>query len=122
MTVYVLHIEPAFKHAKHYIGYTPDATAARRINEHLNIPSKASPLITHALRAGCTVTLAHEYPGAGRDFERYLKSQGGPARWCGTCGIHKRPVLTPDRMPQRFRDAKPVYRRTCEDTSHDLPF
>jgi hypothetical protein len=107
VTVYVLHLDPPYKHARHYIGYTPDATAERRVNEHLSCLSKGNPLVRAAVEAGCEVTLAHEYPGAGRDFERWLKARRDTARWCKCCGLNEVPVPTPERMTARFLAKKP---------------
>lgn len=106
MTVYVLHFEPPYRHAAHYIGYTPDETAARRFGEHLR--GVGSPLVKAALKAGSRVVLAHEYPAAGRDFERSLKARRDTKLWCGCCGVHRRPHPSPARITEAFR-AKNVW-------------
>jgi hypothetical protein len=58
----VLHIDPPFKHARHYIGFTPDPTADRRVSEHLNGLFKGTPLIKAALDAGHTVAWRISFP------------------------------------------------------------
>ena len=110
MTVYVLHLDPPLKHARHYIGYTPDATAARRVGEHLSGSAKANPLIRAALAAGSIVTVAHVFEGdaAGRDFERHLKDRRDTRAWCGCCGVGARRLPDPARLTDRFRAAKVV--------------
>ena len=35
MSVYLLHIEPPYKHARHYIGWSKDFYPDDRINHHL---------------------------------------------------------------------------------------
>lgn len=106
MTVYVLHIDPPFKHARHYIGYTPDTSAARRVGEHLNGTYRGTPLVKAALDAGCTVRLAHEFPGASREFERWLKDRKDVRRWCRCCGVNQFPVPSPDGISDAYRQKK----------------
>lgn len=81
MPVYVLHIEPPYRHAAHYIGFTtrPD----ERVAEHL--AGRGSPLIRTALAAGHTVTVALKCHCGTRQFERYLKNQKGTSRFCPRC-------------------------------------
>jgi hypothetical protein len=106
MTVYVLHIDPPFKHARHYIGFTPDRTAARRVAEHLNGSFRGNPLIKAALNAGCQVRLAHEFPGASREFERWLKDRKDVRRWCACCGVGARPVPSATSISEGYRNRK----------------
>lgn len=113
MTVYVLHFDPPFKHARHYIGYTPDETAERRVREHVQGLAAGSPLVKAAVEAGCEITLAHEFPGAGRDFERWIKDRRTTPRWCVCCGKGQRPVPDPGNIPAAFRNKK----RTCQHSS-----
>jgi hypothetical protein len=58
MSLYLLHLEPQFKHAKHYLGFTPDDDVTRRVSEHLACGAKASPLVKATLQAGSRVTVA----------------------------------------------------------------
>lgn len=111
MTVYVLHFDPPFRHARHYVGYTPEATAERRVQEHLDCSAKGSPLVKAALNVGCKVTLAHEFPGAGRDFERWLKTRRDTAKWCGCCGQNSRPLPRAENISDNFKGDKPQYGR-----------
>ena len=82
--LYLLHFEPRYRHAGHYLGYA--ANVSRRVDEHLSGPaSKASPLVRAALAAGATVELVRTWPDEGRVTERRLKRQGGLSRHCPTC-------------------------------------
>jgi hypothetical protein len=96
MSLYLLHIEPRYRHAGHYLGFTSDRTVDRRVNEHLAGGCKASPLIVAALLAGRAVTLARRWEGPqfDRAFERKLKSLGGKSRAqrCPFCGAQRRPA------------------------------
>jgi hypothetical protein len=92
MTVYVLHFSEPYQHARHYVGYTPDATSARRVGEHLACNGKASPLVKAAIHSGIAVTLAHEFPGASRTFERWIKNRKSVSDWCPLCARGRRRV------------------------------
>jgi hypothetical protein len=116
MTVYLLHFAPRFRHARHYIGFTPDDTASRRIVEHLR--GQGSPMVRGAVDAGCEVLVPHVWTGAPREFERWLKHRRDTARWCPCAGCaawrqgrgeRALPLPTPDRMTAAFLAAKPDY-------------
>jgi hypothetical protein len=81
--LYLLHFEPRYQHAQHYLGYA--ANIARRLAEHKAGRACSSPLIRAALSAGCTVALARIWPEGTRSLERQLKRQGGLSRHCPTC-------------------------------------
>lgn len=80
-TVYVLHIEPPYRHAGHYIGWTADADASRRFVDHLY--GRGSPLIKAAVEAGRIVTIELEIQ-AGRFVERKMHNRHG-SRVCPRC-------------------------------------
>jgi hypothetical protein len=67
--VYVLHFEPAYKHARHYIGWTSGTDVTARLRVHLK--DRGSPLVRAAVAAGVDVQLAATYQGA-RYRERRL--------------------------------------------------
>jgi hypothetical protein len=81
-TVYLLHFEPRYKHAGHYLGSTKQTGSHDRILEHLN--GHGSPLIRAAIAAGCTVELVRTWKG-GRELERKLKDQHHGPRLCPRC-------------------------------------
>jgi hypothetical protein len=58
-TVYVLHFEPAYRHARHYLGWARDVDA--RVAEHL--AGSASPLVRAAVLAGATGHARRALPG-----------------------------------------------------------
>lgn len=104
MTVYLLHLTPPLKHARHYIGFTKDENALRRSLEHKRGTKKGSPLIRAALAAGCTVKLAKTWPGADRAFERMLKNRKNASAFCPCCNScnHIKIVY----KPQEIKDEK----------------
>jgi predicted GIY-YIG superfamily endonuclease len=80
-TVYVLHFEPAYKHARHYVGWT-EGDVVRRVAVHLR--GRGSPLVRAAVEAGVDVQLAATYEGT-RYLERRLKSWHNTGRFCAIC-------------------------------------
>ena len=83
--IYILHIDPPLKHARHYVGWTKDADVTRRVREHLEQSGRRpSKLVAAALRAGCAVTLAGTLEG-DREFERRLKARKGASSYCPLC-------------------------------------
>jgi hypothetical protein len=91
--LYLLHIDPPYRHARHYLGFTARATLAARLTEHALCGSKASPLLKAAMRAGCIVSIARIWQDGTRTHERRLKQQGGLSRHCPVCraegGYHR---------------------------------
>lgn len=81
--LYLLHFDPPFKHARHYLGWA--RSIDRRVRCHLTGGQRSSPLVRAALAAGCVVTVARTWPDADRNTERRLKRQGGLSRHCPTC-------------------------------------
>jgi predicted GIY-YIG superfamily endonuclease len=87
MTVYLLHIDPPLKHARHYIGFT-NRTVEERLDDHTS--SKGSPLIAAAIKNGSSVTVGRIWNGEGRELERRLKKQKNSRRHCTLCSIRIR--------------------------------
>jgi hypothetical protein len=85
-TVYLLHFERPFGHARHYLGWT-DGPLERRLALHGG-PGGAN-LMRHVAAAGIGWRLARVWDG-DRHRERQLKNQGGRARLCPVCGPWRR--------------------------------
>lgn len=79
--IYILHFDPAYEHAKHYIGFTT-RTPEERVQEHGG--HQGSPLVRAAKAAGSTVTLVSEFPGTRAD-ERDLKDRKNTRGLCPRC-------------------------------------
>lgn len=79
--VYVLHIEPAYRHAQHYTGYSEDIE--RRVFEHMQ--GSGGRLCEVAIKAGCHLILVYVEEGADKARERSLKSQGAGRAVCPIC-------------------------------------
>lgn len=103
-TVYLLHFNQPYKHARHYIGWAKDVDA--RLAEHTTGHGARLLQVAHA--AGITWTLARTWRGT-RYRERRIKNQGGASRFCPLCGItprrDRRPLLTAsEELAYRFRE------------------
>jgi len=86
MPVYLLHFEPPYRHARHYIGYTADSDVVGRVRCHVNGKrGRRSPLVAAAVRAGCEVSLARVWEDGDRELEKRLKSWKRAARHCPQC-------------------------------------
>lgn len=91
--VYLLHFEPRYKHAGHYLGFAKDIL--RRVHEH-RTGCAGCKLTDAAAGAGVTMMLVRVWKGKGRKFERSLKgfrrdksgkstAVGSLARICPAC-------------------------------------
>lgn len=86
-TVYLLHFDQPFGHARHYTGWTTDLAA--RLAEHA--AGRGARLLAVVKAHGIGWTLARTWTGT-RACERALKRQGGASRRCPLCGITPRTV------------------------------
>jgi predicted GIY-YIG superfamily endonuclease len=84
-TVYLLHFERPYKHARHYLGSTNRLTA--RLAEHQEGRGARLLEVVHA--AGIPWVLARTWEG-GRERERQLKKQAGASRFCPLCKAAQR--------------------------------
>lgn len=81
--LYLLHFEPRYRHAAHYLGYADDVR--RRVHEHAAGGSKSSPLVRALLAAGGRFWLAAIVVDGDRTLERRLKRRHGLGRICPIC-------------------------------------
>ena len=79
--VYLLHFEPAYRHAGHYVGFAQDL--GPRLNAHLH--GRGARLTQVAHDAGCALVLARVWTNASRADERRLKRWHGAAQLCPIC-------------------------------------
>lgn len=86
---YLLHFEPGYKHARHYLGHAVDIEP--RIHAHLH--GRGARLTQVALEAGCALVLVRVWEDGDRKLERRLKNWHGSGRLCPIC--HGEPVQMP---------------------------
>lgn len=79
--LYLLHFDPAFGHAQHYLGWAKDIDD--RLARHMK--GIGSNLVRHAVAAGSRVELVRTWEDATRTDEARLKKQGSRARLCPIC-------------------------------------
>jgi predicted GIY-YIG superfamily endonuclease len=97
-TVYLLHFDRPYRHARHYCGWTADLP--NRLAEHA--AGTGARLLAVVTSAGIGWRLARTWPG-DRHRERRLKRQGGAARRCPLCGIRPRRTGPPGTLPEVAR-------------------
>lgn len=82
-TVYLIHFERPYQHARHYIGWTEDLSA--RLQAHRD--GCGSALMAAVTRAGIGWVVARTWEGEDRGFERRLhRRKNSRARLCPICG------------------------------------
>ena len=84
-TVYLLHFDRPYRHARHYCGWTSDL--AGRLAEHRS--GHGARLMAVINQAGIGFSLARTWAGT-RLRERQIKCQGGLSRCCPDCGARPR--------------------------------
>lgn len=87
-SVYLLHFDRPFGHAKHYTGWAKDVD--KRIGEHLDGGVKAANLVKKAADSGIGFSVARIWPNTTRSDERALKKQGGASRRCPICAMERK--------------------------------
>ena len=111
-TVYLLHFDRPYKHARHYTGWTADLAA--RLAYHERGGGARLLAVVHA--AGIGWRLARTWPG-GRTRERQIKRQGGASRYCPICGVKPRPAPVPSPLPH---DGGEEYTRALEELTAQM--
>jgi len=81
--IYLLHFTRAYKHARHYTGWTPDL--GERLRKHRQ--GQGARLIAVITAAGIDFQLARTCLGTRAD-ERAIKHDGGATRYCPLCVPH----------------------------------
>lgn len=79
-TIYLLHFNQPYFHARHYLGSTDDLT--RRLAEHRS--GQGSKLIAAAMAAGISFQLVRTWPG-DRSQERQLHNRKNSPKLCPIC-------------------------------------
>ncbi len=84
-TVYLLHFQRPYRHARHYLGWTTDLP--RRVAQHRRGLSGARLMeVVHA--AGIPFVVARTWRGS-RVLERRKKGQGGRGKICPICKLER---------------------------------
>lgn len=81
--LYLLHLEPAYWHAGHYLGWA--GSIRSRLRVHLTGAAHSSPLLRAQLAAGGSLVLARTWAGETRTLESTLKRRHYGPRLCPIC-------------------------------------
>ena len=73
-TVYLLHFDPPYKHAGHYVGVTHRDDVMDRVGEHQR--GEGARLCRVARREGSLILLARTWENVERKFEMKIKGRG----------------------------------------------
>jgi len=85
-TIYLLHFDRPYEHARHYLGWTTDLAA--RLAEHRR--GNGAKLLAALAQREIGFTLVRTWQPADRNRERQIKIQGGLSRSCPFCGVNPR--------------------------------
>jgi predicted GIY-YIG superfamily endonuclease len=83
--LYLLHFDPRFRHAGHYLGYTQDLP--QRFSLHLR--GRGSPLVAAAVQSGCKIRLVRIWEEDGNAEQEIKRVIGSRARLCPICNPKK---------------------------------
>jgi hypothetical protein len=85
MSVYLLHFQRRYKHARHYMGFCESDDVSARIERHR--AGNGARLMSAVFKAGIPVRIARLWRGrkADRTFERRLKNSCRLADLCPIC-------------------------------------
>jgi predicted GIY-YIG superfamily endonuclease len=92
--VYLLHLDPPYKHARHYLGSTSDLVA--RLEAHR--AGRGARLMEVVKQAGGSFHLVRTWPG-GKTREREIKDRHDMPRLCPECSPQPQPARHRDRQP-----------------------
>jgi len=83
--VYLVHLHPAYRHARHYLGFAEHGHLPRRLREHATSDHAGARLLRVALAAGGDFELTRLWVGS-RKLERQLKQRkAAPRLLCPAC-------------------------------------
>jgi hypothetical protein len=97
--VYLVHLLPAYRHARHYLGFAERSGLPKRLREHATSDAQGARLLRVALGAGGDFTLTRLWVGT-RKLERQLKQRkAAPRLLCPACPTPLRRRPSPPAGP-----------------------
>jgi len=79
--LYLLHFDPRYRHAGHYLGYTEDLP--KRFAMHMR--GKGSPLVKAAVKNGSRIILVRIWAEDGNAEQEIKRVVGSRVRLCPVC-------------------------------------
>lgn len=85
--LYLLHFDPPYRHARHYLGYAIGTGRGRAYAkaQARGVLLGAHELVMAAQANLCTITVADVLVGEGRATQRRMRAAGSLSRFCPTC-------------------------------------
>jgi hypothetical protein len=81
-TVYLIHFDKPYYHARHYLGWT-EGPVDNRLSQHKS--NKGSPLLRALNNIGIDYKIVRTWENVDRNFERQLKNSHNIPRICPIC-------------------------------------
>lgn len=82
---YLLHFDPPYKHARHYLGYVHGGVENIESRLEYHLAGHGSRLVRAAVAAGCEVRVVRTWHPFDRDTERLIKKRKCTPRLCPVC-------------------------------------
>jgi hypothetical protein len=83
--VYLVHLVPAYRHARHYLGFAERAGLPGRLREHARSDPRGARLLRVALAAGGDFTLTRLWLGTRRTERQLKQRKASPRLLCPAC-------------------------------------
>jgi predicted GIY-YIG superfamily endonuclease len=108
--LYLLHFDPRYLHAGHYLGYTHDVV--KRFALHLR--GKGSPLVKAAVNNGSKIVLVRIWAEDGNAEQEIKRVVGSRARLCPLCNPKARDVMKVYKSSIVYLDTLEKVRRALD--------
>lgn len=82
-TIYLLHFERPFHHARHYLGWTEGAEVDRRLEEHRS--GRGAKLTAAVSKAGIGFSVVRTWSGTRHEERRLKRWKNAGRRVCPVC-------------------------------------
>lgn len=85
--LFLLHFDPPYHHARHYLGYAKGIGRGRHYAEQIARNVKIGPheLVMAVQQAGCVISVADVWVGESRPLQRKMRACGSLSRFCPIC-------------------------------------
>ena len=107
--LYLLHFDPRYKHAGHYLGYTDNLP--KRFGLHVN--GRGSPLVKAAVTSGSTILLVRIWDEDGNAEQEIKRVMRSLVRLCPVCN------QSADRIMKAYKSVL-VNLRSPEEVNQSL--
>jgi hypothetical protein len=92
--VYLVHLLPAYRHARHYLGFAERSGLPKRLREHATSDAQGARLLRVALAAGGDFELTRLWVGTRKLERTYKQRKATPRLLCPACPTRPRHPIT----------------------------